>query len=139
MRWGRSTALPATAPLRGPDDVERCLDALVASPHADLVITGTEARRSPYFNMVALDSAGYAHLALGSADGAPVRRQDTPKLYDMTTVAYAARPEYILQGKGLFDGRVRLVEVSARAAIDIDSEFDLEVADLLASKQDDLL
>lgn len=129
-------SLPATAPLRTAGDVERCLDALIAVPDVDLVITGTEARRSPYFNMVALDEAGYAHVVLGGAGDGPVRRQDAPRLYDMTTVAYVARPDYLLACKNLFDGRVKLVEVEARNAIDIDSEFDLDVADLLASKHD---
>jgi N-acylneuraminate cytidylyltransferase len=129
-------SLPATAPLREPSDVERCLDAFIASPDTNLVITGTEARSNPYFNMVSLDETGCAHVVLGTAGGSLVRRQDAPKLYDIASIAYVTRPEYILCCNGLFDGCVKLVEVSPRNAIDIDDEFDLDVADLLAKKYD---
>lgn len=127
-------SLPATAPLRTPDDVERAIDALLLSPQTDIVITVTEARRSPYFNMVKIDADGFASLAVSGPD-VPVRRQDAPALYDMTTVAYVARPDFVARCERLFDGRVKAIEVDARSAVDIDTEFDLEVADFIASRE----
>jgi N,N'-diacetyl-8-epilegionaminate cytidylyltransferase len=127
-------SLPATAPLRTTDDVERCIDALLEPPEADIVISVTQARRSPYFNMVRLDENGFARLA-AETKGAPIRRQDAPKLYDMTTVAYVARPDFVMNCRGLFEGRVKAVTVDAHSAIDIDTEFDLAVADLVATKE----
>ena len=44
-------SVPATAPLRHALDIENCLDEYEKSD-ADIVITVTEAHRSPYFNMV---------------------------------------------------------------------------------------
>lgn len=125
-------SLPAVSPLRDPADVDRCIDLLLSSPETDIVVTVTEARRSPYFNMVKLDENGFASLAAG--DGKPVRRQDAPVLYDMATVAYVARPEFVMRAQRVFDGKVKTVTVSERSAVDIDTPFDLEVADLLASK-----
>jgi N-acylneuraminate cytidylyltransferase len=124
-------SLPAVSPLRDPADVDRCIDLLLASPDADIVVTVTKARRNPYFNMVKLDKNGFASLAAG--EGNAVRRQDAPVLYDVATVAYVARPAFVMRSQRIFDGNVKVVVVSERSAIDIDTPFDLEMANLLAS------
>jgi N-acylneuraminate cytidylyltransferase len=126
-------SLPAVSPLRDPADVDRCIDLLLASPDADIVVTVTEARRNPWFNMVRLNENGFAVLAAG--DGKPLRRQDAPVLYDMATVAYVARPDFVMRAQRVFDGNVKAVVIDPRTAIDIDMPFDLEVADLLASRE----
>jgi CMP-N-acetylneuraminic acid synthetase len=117
-------SLPATSPLRNAEDVVNCLDALDA--HTDVVITVTPSARSPYFNMVSTDPHGLAHVVLGR--DAFKRRQDVPPVYDITTVAYVARPDFILNHQGLFEGRVRPVVVPKERAIDIDDELDFRVA-----------
>lgn len=124
-------SLPVTAPLRKTEDVERCLDAFKAPPACDIVITMTRARSNPYFNMVRMTADGLVTLAI--TDGAkPVRRQDAPKVFDMTCVAYVTTPNHIMTTDGLFDGRVKGVEVDEISAIDIDTEFDLKLAEMFA-------
>ncbi len=117
-------SLPATSPLRNRSDVERCLLALDLV--TDVVITITPSSRSPYFNMVTKDKSGFARVVLGSAEFK--RRQDVPPVYDITTVAYVTRPDFVMSSDRLFDGRVRAVEVPKERAIDIDDEFDFKVA-----------
>lgn len=70
-------SLPATSPLRNTQDVGNCLDALQAD--TDVVITVTPSARSPYFNMVSTDAAGFAHLVLvrQSSIAAKMCRQST--------------------------------------------------------------
>lgn len=120
-------SLPATSPLRNAQDINNCLDALDAD--TDVVITVTPAARSPYFNMVSTDAAGLAHVVLGTAEFK--RRQDVPTVYDITTVAYVARPDFILSQERLFAGRVRPVVVPKERAVDIDDEYDFKVAQAL--------
>lgn len=120
-------SLPATSPLRSVDDVQKCLDAL--DVEIDVVITVTPAARSPYFNMVTRDQDGTSHIVMGL--GQTVRRQDAPPVYDMTTVAYVARPTFILNQPGLFSGRVRSVIVPKERAVDIDDAYDFVVAEAL--------
>lgn len=120
-------SLPATSPLRSALDVSQCLDAL--EEETDVVITVTPSARSPYFNMVVTNEAGLARVVLGTA--ALQRRQDAPPVYDITTVAYVARPDFILAHERLFDGRVRPVVVPKERAVDIDDEFDFKVAQAL--------
>lgn len=120
-------SLPATSPLRNTHDVSNCLDALQAD--TDVVITVTPSARSPYFNMVSTDAAGMAHIVLGTAEFK--RRQDVPPVYDITTVAYVARPDFILTHERLFEGRVRPVVIPKERAVDIDDEFDFKLAQAL--------
>lgn len=117
-------SLPATSPLRNTQDIHNCLDALEAD--TDVVITVTPSARSPYFNMVSTDAAGLAHVVLGSAEYK--RRQDVPPVYDITTVAYVARPDFIMTHERLFDGRVRPIVVPKDRAIDIDDDYDFKLA-----------
>ena len=121
---------PATAPLRSPVDVDVALD-LFLETGADLVVTGTPAARSPYFNMVSIDADGWASIAIPTGNRV-VRRQDAPELWDLATVAFVADTTYVQNTRHLLDGRVALSPVPIERAIDIDTEFDLRLADLLA-------
>ena len=120
-------SLPPTAPLRIAADVECCLDAFLATS-ADMVITVREAERNPYFNMVRRDGDGSVRLAI---EGSFHRRQDAPVLYDMTTVAFVGRAEFILGAQRIFDGVVRAVLIPPQRALDIDSELDLRIGSAL--------
>lgn len=125
-------SIPPTAPLRSPGDIDACVDLLTASG-ADVVVTVAEAHRNPYFNMVVLDESQKARIV--ATDGRkPCRRQDAPRVYDMTTVAYAARPDYVLSVDGLFNGDVRAVVVPPERAIDIDTELDMAFAEFLLDR-----
>ncbi len=99
--------VPATAPLRAPADLEACLDEFEKGD-ADAIITVTHSHRSPYFNMVKRRSDGTVGLVM-PLDGSFIRRQDAPVVYDMTTVAYVVRPEFVMTRNGILDGRVRQV------------------------------
>ena len=117
-------SLPPTAPLRKLEDVKKCLSALRAD--VDIVVTMTPAHRSPWFNMVSRDMSGLVKLVAG--DGAVYRRQDSPVCFDITTVAYAAKTQFILGAQKIWDGRVVGVEVPVERALDIDTPFDFALA-----------
>ena len=123
-------SIPPTSPLRLPADVDCCIDTLL-NTSADIVITVREAERSPYFNMVRQESDVAVSLAL---NGEFHRRQDAPILYDMTTVAYVARADFILNSNRIFDGKVRAVQVPRERALDIDTEMDFIIGSALVNK-----
>lgn len=123
-------SLPPTSPLRIPHDVDCCLDALLDN-QAEIVISVREAERSPYFNMVRRDADGGCHLAV---EGKFHRRQDAPELFDLTTVAYVARADFIMSAARIFDGRVRAVLIPRERALDIDTHFDMLIAEALVGK-----
>ncbi len=127
----RFVSLPATAPLRIAQDVTQCLNML--DTNTDVVLTMTPAQRSPWFNMVKADASGCLSLLVEGDE--ILRRQDAPVGYDLTTVAYVVRPEFILKKERIWDGRVRGVVVPQERAIDIDTELDFVVADFLMRKR----
>ena len=124
-------SLPTTSPFRNVSDVRNCMAALEADPATDVVITGRRAERSPYFNMVKLDEQDYAHVLIPPEQHL-VRRQDAPQVYDVTTVAYVSRTEFILRAANIWAGNVRLVEVPPERAMDIDTPHDLLLAECIA-------
>lgn len=127
-------SVPATAPLRQPVDIENCLDNY-AQGGADMVITVTDAHRSPYFNMVKTNQDGLVELVIPPS-GAISRRQDAPVMYDMATVAYVIKPEFVMTHQATFEGRVRAVHVPLERAIDIDTLFDFRIAECLLASQE---
>ncbi len=128
-------SVPATAPLRLPDDIENCLDEYDKGG-ADVVITVTSAHCNPYFNMVKTDAEGTASLVIPPESGI-TRRQDAPTMYDMATVAYVASPTFVLTQQSIFAGRVRAVQVPVERAIDIDTLLDFEMAEFLMKRRMD--
>ncbi len=124
-------SVPPTAPLRAVEDLEKCLDEFEKG-EADAVITVTDAHRNPYFNMVRVGTDGYVSLAIPPVESI-VRRQDTPVMFDVTTVAYVVRPEFVMTQNGLFEGSVRHVHVPLERALDIDTPLDFQIAEYLAT------
>lgn len=126
-------SVPATAPLRLVEDVDSTIELLLNSD-ADIVITVTDAHSNPYFTMVTLDAQQTAHLVMRDARFA--RRQDAPKVYDITPVAYAARVPHVLHATAIFDGKVKAVHVPPERAIDIDVPLDFKIAELLLKERE---
>lgn len=126
-------SIPATSPLRLAEDISACLD-LYDRGDSDMVVAVTRAHRNPWFNMVKSRSDNTV-VPVNHTANMPVRRQDAPKTYDMTTFAYVADPYYIISKKSLFSGRVKAVEVPIERAIDIDTQHDFDLAEFLMLKR----
>jgi len=122
-------SVPTTSPLRIDVDIENCLDEYEKGD-ADIVITTTDAHRSPYFNMVRAKDDGTVEL-VNSLPKTLTQRQQVPVVYDVTTVCYVANPSFVMSHESIFEGRVRAVHVPIERAIDIDTLFDFQVAEAL--------
>ena len=128
-------SVPATAPLRRQVDLENCLDEYEKGD-VDVVITVTEAHRSPYFNMVKENTDGTVGLVI-PLQTSIARRQDSPAVFDMATVAYVVRPEFVFSNTSTFEGRVRAVQIPSKRAIDIDTLLDFQIAEYLLGVGED--
>ncbi len=126
-------SVPCTAPLRLPSDIDNAVRSLAEHPKIDVVLTVTPCHRNPWYNQVAIAEDGHAWVVLRHPG--VNRRQDAPPVYDVTTVAYAARPGFILSASGIWEGTVGAVEVPPERAIDIDTELDLRIADFLMGER----
>jgi CMP-N-acetylneuraminic acid synthetase len=130
VKVDRIVDLDPTSPLREVRDIEACLALLDAG--TDVVITGYEAEKNPYFNMV--ESAGDGSVRLvkqppGEVEG----RQAAPKVYAMNASIYVWHRHSL--SKGLWSGRARLHVMPRERAIDIDSLIDFRLVELLMKEK----
>ena len=58
-----------------------------------------------------------------------------PKIFDMTTVAYVSRPNFIKNNRNIFNGRVKSVLIPKERAIDIDDEIDFKISEILLKER----
>ena len=122
-------SLPPTAPLRTTEDIERVLRS-IKEKKVDLVVTAKKSHNSPWFNMIVENKKGYFVRIINNKILYETR-QSAPRSFDMTTVAYAAKPNYILKYSDLMKGNVKMVEIPEERAIDIDTKFDLSLVRFL--------
>jgi N-acylneuraminate cytidylyltransferase len=122
-------SLPPTSPLRSTIDVENCLQEFKKG-RADFVVGITPSERNPYFNMVKKGEDNQVNLVIQQGEKYS-RRQDTPEIFDLTTVCYVGKPSIILTKNSIFEGKVAGVEIPRERAIDIDTELDFQIAEFL--------
>lgn len=128
--------LDITSPLRTFEDVEAAYD-LFDRGEREVVFSVVPARRNPYFNMVEINDTGRGALCKPSEF---VARQQAPRVYEMNASIYVYRPE-------VFRGEVRVptrldfgvFEMRDYGIIDIDTEGDLKMMELLLGSGEDLL
>ena len=80
--------------------------------------------------MIKNDKQGFSSLVINPVKSV-TRRQDSPKVFDITTVAYVVKSEFVKECNGLFEGNVKSVIVPKERAIDIDNILDFKFAEYL--------
>ena len=98
--------------------------ALFERESPDAVISGTPAKRNPYFNMVE-ENNGFFRLVKKS-NTEITRRQDCPKVYDLNTVVWIFSREAIIEIRERIPPRTLVFEVPEARAIDLDTEEDFK-------------
>ena len=126
-------SIPTTSPLRIALDIEKCLDEYEKGG-IDAVLTITDAHRSPYFNIVKKNLDGTVAL-INSTHSSISRRQDAPDVYDVATVCYVVKPEFVMSHNSIFEGIVKAVHVPPERAIDIDTLLDFQIAEYLLNSK----
>lgn len=125
--------LDVTSPLRLISDIGEVVE-LLETKHVSNVITGTPARRSPYFNLVETNSHGIVQLSKPLAK--PIfRRQDAPSCYDMNASIYAWQKEALVRSQTVFNEDTLLYIMPEERSVDIDSELDFQIVELLMKKR----
>lgn len=126
--------LDATSPLRSVADIAGAVE-LLESSGADSVITGAEAHRSPYFNLVE-ENPETGVVALSKTTGTGIlRRQDAPRAFDMNASIYVWRRDALVADPRVFYPTTRLFEMPVERSRDIDSELDFEIVDWLMKRK----
>ena len=124
--------LQPTSPTRQAQDICEAV-SLQAKLGVSNVISGTEARSSPYFNLVEEQAGGAVALSKVPC-GDVVRRQDAPRCFDLNGSIYVWRRDALMEGTGLWFADTHLYEMPAERSVDIDTETDFLFADFLMSR-----
>ncbi|NBU81347.1 MAG: acylneuraminate cytidylyltransferase family protein [Flavobacteriaceae bacterium] len=121
--------LDVTVPLRKPEHIEGAIQ-MILDNDTDVVITGYEPERNPYFNMMELNDGKYASMVKKS-DKPIVRRQDAPVVFSLTPAVYVVKKEALYQFKHWSEARCMIYEIPRQNAVDIDTEFDFKLVEFL--------
>ena len=121
--------LDVTVPLRKPEHIVGAIQMMLDND-TDVVITGYEPERNPYFNMMELTGGKYATMVKKS-DKPIVRRQDAPAVFSLTPAVYVVKKEALYQFKHWSEARCMIYEIPRQNAVDIDTEFDFKLVEFL--------
>ncbi len=122
--------LDLTSPLRTLADIENAINTLCMEQRYDIVFSVTGSRRNPFFNMVKEEQGKYSRVISSNL----TTRQKAPNVYDMNASIYAYKPDFLKkeENPGIFDGEVGVIKMLDTAVLDIDSEEDFELMQILA-------
>jgi N-acylneuraminate cytidylyltransferase len=125
--------LDCTSPLRLSDDIVNAIN-LYRSSSVDVVFSICEAKKNPYFNMVEYND-GCLELSK-PLETKIVRRQDAPAVYEHAASIYVISPSFLNSGSGLLSGKAIGYEMPYERCIDIDSDFDYQLVELLMNSNE---
>lgn len=122
--------LDITSPLRTVADVEGCYAALAAREDLDLVMSAAPSRRSPYMNMAKRVDDHVEQVIKTNF----VARQQTPACYDLNASIYVFRRSFLAGNTSgfLWDGKCEIFEMMDTGILDIDSEEDFLLMEVIA-------
>jgi CMP-N,N'-diacetyllegionaminic acid synthase len=126
-QFGVVVDLDATSPLRLVADIQGAVDMLEREKISN-VITAAPARRSPYFNLVELGEDGIVRLSK-PPEKPIVRRQDSPKCFDMNASIYVWQRAALFDYPTVFNADTRLFVMPEDRSTDIDNELDFEIVE----------
>lgn len=122
--------LDITSPLRRAEDVKGAFTEKESREDLDLVFSVAPARRNPYFNMVKLCD-DHVEKVIESPFTA---RQQAPAIYDLNASIYVFRRDFLAENKTgiLWDGKCGIYEMFDTGILDIDSEEDYQLMEVIA-------
>jgi CMP-N,N'-diacetyllegionaminic acid synthase len=123
--------LDITSPLRTVEDIHIAIEKKKDSKKTDIVFSVTNSRRNPYFNMVQQNADGAVNKICESNYTA---RQQAPEVFDMNASIYVYESSFLNYNvtNRLFDGKCDIIKMFDTAVLDIDSEEDFIMMEIIA-------
>lgn len=128
-------AVPCVAPLRTLEDLNKCTD-LAASSGADVIMAVSDAHKNPWFNMVTINETTNQVRLVNEPAKRIYNRQAAPQVYDVSTVAFIIKCDYLLEATSIYDGETRAVILPKTHCVDIDTEDDIAYAEFLLARRE---
>lgn len=126
--------LMPTVPLQKAEDIDACIEELLANPDADSSVVVAEARQNPQKALKMTPDGRLVSYLTGEGRGVePTKRQAYEKAYFRANIV-ATYPKTIEATGTLVGDHVRSHVISQERAVDIDSEIDFFIAEQLLKK-----
>ncbi len=123
--------LDVTSPLRSIKDIKKSL-ALFKKKKAENLLSVNISKKSPYFNIVEKRNS---KIKLVKSKRNILRRQDTPKTFDLNASIYIWKRKILVEKKTLYNPNTCIFEMPFIRSIDIDSLDDFKIVNLLIKKK----
>ena len=123
-----------TVPLKTAQDIDGAIQLALQNPDTDVVITGYEPERNPYFNMMEIGEDGYAEIVKKGVKPI-VRRQDAPQVYSLTPAAYVVKKSALYEFEHWSKAKCKIFPIPRERAVDIDTEIDFKIVEFLMSNK----
>lgn len=121
--------LQPTSPFRNPDDIRKAME-IFESERPDMVVSVRHAIANPYYDAFETDREG--RLKISKGHGRYTRRQDAPEVWQFDGSIYVINLDSLRKYDSLATmPRILPLVNSSRYNIDIDSETDFRLAELL--------
>jgi N-acylneuraminate cytidylyltransferase/CMP-N,N'-diacetyllegionaminic acid synthase len=124
--------LDVTVPLKSAEDIDGAIKKAIDNQTVDVVITGYEPERNPYFNMMEVRKDGFAEIVKKTAKPI-VRRQDAPEVYSLTPAAFVIKKSALYDYEHWSKAKCMIYEIPRERAVDIDTETDFKIVEFLMS------
>ena len=122
--------LDVTVPLKTAQDIDGAIRLAMDNTDTDVVITGYEPERNPYFNMMEVKENGFAEI-VKKGEKPIVRRQDAPQVYSLTPAAYVVKKSALYEFEHWSKAKCKIHPMPRERAIDIDTEIDFKIVEFL--------
>lgn len=122
--------LQCTSPFRTASHVREALELFDET--CDMVVSVTEVKANPYYNCFEESDEGYLKVSKGN--GEIHRRQDCPKVWEYNGAVYVINITSLKKKPLSKFKKVLKYEMDSLHSIDLDTPFDWEIAELIASK-----
>lgn len=126
--------LDVTVPLKEARDIDGAIRLALDHPDTEVVITGYEPERNPYFNMMEIRPDGLAEIVKKS-EKPIVRRQDAPEVYSLSPAAFVIKKSALYSYPHWSKAPCRIYPMPRERAIDIDSALDFELIEFLLKRK----
>ena len=126
--------LDCTNPLRSVNDIDNMITSFLKNfKNTDALITVSNSRKNPYFNMLEKNHLNFFKPSKKLAKW-PTSRQTTPDVYDQVASMYLLKTDFLRKKTNLYDGNVKGYLLKDYQNFDIDSQLDYRIISFLFEK-----
>lgn len=120
--------LQPTSPLRNTSDIDKCIE-LCLKKDSNACVSVSETEKSPYWMFTLEENNQMTPIFKDKETN--VRRQDLPTFVTLNGAVYVAKSDWLLVNKKFLTSETIAYEMPKERSIDIDSEFDLRIAEAM--------